>query len=243
MSIQIENAALRHHLKVYKRKDRKPEIKAADRMFWSLISQIWSGWKDALYFVKPATVVSWRRKKFRDHWTGLCRNGKSGRPSVDRKIICLIRDMSKANPLWGSPRIRDELMKVGIDLAKSTIEKYMVKHRKPPSPTWRAFWDNHVKGLVSIDFFVVPTIRNTVLFVLLVLAQDRRRVVHFNNETPNSGMDCSAVSRSFPIRYSPSISSSRSRQHIRPSLSESSEKHGHTRSEDRTGKSMAKPLC
>ncbi|MGA1869677.1 MAG: helix-turn-helix domain-containing protein [bacterium] len=112
MSIQMENAAFRH-LKVYKRKDRKPKMKSTDRIFWSLISQIWSGWKDALYFVKPATVVSWRRKKFREHWTKLCRNGKSGRPSVDRKIIRLIRIMSKAkaNPLWGSPHIRDELMK------------------------------------------------------------------------------------------------------------------------------------
>ncbi|MGA1871196.1 MAG: hypothetical protein ACMUJM_21910 [bacterium] len=87
----------------------------------------------------------------------------------------------------------------------------MVKHRKPPSPTWRAFWDNHAKDLISIDFFVVPTIRNIILFVFLILAQDRRRVVHFNVTTPNSGMDCSAVSRSFPIRYSPQISSSGSR--------------------------------
>ncbi|MGA1869829.1 MAG: helix-turn-helix domain-containing protein [bacterium] len=115
ISIQMENAAFRYQLKEYKRKDRKFKIKPIDRMFWLLISQIWPGWKDALYFVKQATVVSWRRKKFREHWTKLCRNGKSGRPSVDRKIICLIRDMSKANPLWGSPLIRDELMKIGID--------------------------------------------------------------------------------------------------------------------------------
>ncbi|MGA1871296.1 MAG: helix-turn-helix domain-containing protein [bacterium] len=165
----MENAALRHQLKVYKRKDRKPEIKPTNRIFRSLLSQIWSGWEDALYFIKPATVISWRRKKFREHWTKLCRNDKLGRPSVDRKIISLIRDMSKANPIWRSPH-RDELRKVGIDLAKSTIEKYMVKHRKPPSPTWRAFWDNRAKDLVPSDFFVVPTIRNIVLFVFLALA-------------------------------------------------------------------------
>ena len=204
VSIQMENAALRHQLKVYKRKDRKPKIEPTDRMFWSLISQIWSGWKDALYFVKPATVVSWRRKKFREHWTKFCRNGKPGRPSVDRKIICLIRDMSQANPLWGSPHIRDELMKIGIDLAKSTIEKYMVKHRKPPSPTWRAFWDNHVKDLVSIDFFVVPTIRNTVLFVFLVLAQDRRRVVHFNiTKHPTAEWTAQQLVEAFPYDTAP----------------------------------------
>ena len=104
MSIQTENAALRQQLKVYKRKDRKPKIKPTDRMFWSLISQIWSGWEDALYFVKPATVVSWRRKKYRGHWTKLYRNVKSRGPSVDQKAICLIRNISKANPLLGTPQ-------------------------------------------------------------------------------------------------------------------------------------------
>ncbi|MGA1869575.1 MAG: helix-turn-helix domain-containing protein [bacterium] len=124
----MENAALRHQLKVYKRKDRWPKIKPTDRMFWLLISQIWPGWKDDLYFVKPATVVSWRRKKLRKHWTKLCRNGKSGRPSVDHKIICLIRDMSKANPLWGSPRIRGKLMKKGTSyLPRSRFLKLCYK--------------------------------------------------------------------------------------------------------------------
>ncbi len=112
--------------------------------------------------------------------------------------------MSKANPFWGSPRIRDELHKIGIDLAKSTIEKYMVKHRKPSSSTWRTFLDNHVGDLVSIDFFVVPTIRNTVLFVFLVLAHDRRRVVHFNvTQYPTSVWTAQQIVEAFPWDTAP----------------------------------------
>ena len=80
----------------------------------------------------------------------------------------------------GQPRIVGELRKLGIDVAKSTVEKYRVRPRKPSSPTWKAFLNNHVKGMMSIDFFVVPTVRNKVLFVLVALEHHRRKVVHFN---------------------------------------------------------------
>ncbi len=204
LSLQIEIAVLRHQLMVYQRKKKKLVIKPTDRMLWSLISKIRSGWKNALYFVKPATVTAWRRKKFKDYWAKLSGSGKLGRPAVDPKTIRLIRDMSKANPLWGSPRIRDELKKIGINLAKSTIEKYMVKHRKPPSPTWRAFLNNHVKDLVSVDFFVVPTFRNTVLFVFLILAHDRRRVVHFNvTKHPTAKWTAQQIVEAFPLDTAP----------------------------------------
>ena len=70
-----------------------------------------------------------------------------------------------ANPLWGAPRIHGELLKLAIEVSQATVGKYMVRHRKPPSQTWRAFLENHVKELVSVDFFVVPTVRFRVLFV------------------------------------------------------------------------------
>ncbi len=204
LSMKMEIAALRHQLLVYQREKIKPEIKATDRILWSWISKIWSGWKNALFFVKPAIIIAWRRKNFKEHWVKLCRNGKPGRPLVHPEIVCLISDMSKANPFWGSPRIRDELNKIGIDLAKSTIEKYMVKHRKPSSPTWRTFLDNHVGDLVSIDFFVVPTIRNTVLFVFLVLAYDRRRVIHFNvTQYPTAVWTAQQIVVAFPWDTAP----------------------------------------
>ena len=99
---------------------------------------------------------------------------------MPKEVRDLIRRISTANPLWGAPRIVGELAKIGIDLPRSTVAKYMTRRRLPPSPTWRAFLKNHVREIVATDFFVVPTVRNQVLFVFLVLAHHRRRVLHFN---------------------------------------------------------------
>ena len=129
--------------------------------------------------VQPQTVIAWQRKRFRDHWARLSGKTNPGRPSTSSKTRQLIRKTSKANPRWESPRIVGELEKVGIVVAKSTVEKYMVRKRRPPSPTWRAFPESHARDLVSIDFFVVPTVRFEALFVLIVLAHHRRRIVHF----------------------------------------------------------------
>jgi putative transposase len=97
-----------------------------------------------------------------------------------KEIRTLIQDMWQANPTWGSPRIVGELHKLGIDVAKSTVEQYRVRRCQPPSPTWKTFLNNHVKDLVSLDFFAVPTVTCKVLFVLVILAHHRRRVIHFN---------------------------------------------------------------
>ena len=88
--------------------------------------------------------------------------------------------MSRENPLWGAPRIHGELLKLGIDVGQTSGGKYIVRKRKPPSQTWRTFLENHVETMVSIDFFTVPTIRFQLLYVFLVLAHDRKRIVHFN---------------------------------------------------------------
>ncbi len=130
--------------------------------------------------MKPETVVAWRRRKFREHWTKLARSGRTGRPSIPKDIRDLIRRISSANPLWGAPRVQGELGRIGIDVSMSTIDKYRVRHRNPPSPGWRAFLSNHASDLVSIDFFNEPTARFRVFFVFLVLATDRRRVLQFN---------------------------------------------------------------
>ena len=178
-SLQLEILALQHQLAVLQGSGRRPRLNPADRLLWAWLSRAWSGWQDALVFVKPSTVISWQRKRLRDHWTRLSRPGAPGRPRIAPEIRGLIRKMSRANPSWGSPRIQSELRKLGIDVAKSTVEKYRVRPRKPPSPTWRAFLANHVEELVSLDFFTVSTVRFNVLFVLIILAHDRHRVVHF----------------------------------------------------------------
>ena len=200
----MEIMVLRHQLAVLQRTVKRPTLTPADRILWSWVSRIWPDWKKYLVIVQPGTVIAWRRRKFREHWTKLSRNGKPGRPPVSQEIRDLIREMSRANPLWGSPRIMGELRKVGINVVKSTVEKYMVRHRKPPSATWRSFLKNHVGELVSIDFFVVPTVDFRLLFVLIFLAHDRRRVVHFNvTEHTTQEWTARQVLEAFPWNEAP----------------------------------------
>ena len=99
---------------------------------------------------------------------------------MPKEIRTLIRDMSSGNVLWGAPRLHGELLKLGIEVSQATVAKYTVKHRNPPSQTWRTFLESHVRQLVSVDFCVVPTVSFRILYVFLVLAHERRRVVHFN---------------------------------------------------------------
>jgi putative transposase len=179
-SMQTEILALRHQLGIYQRTAKRLRIRPADRVFWSWLSRVWSGWRESLVFVRPETIIAWRRRKFREHWRRLIRSGRPGRPAVRREVRDLIRRMSSANPLWGAPHIVGELAKIGIDVTKSTVEKYMVRRRKPPSATWRTFLKNHIEEIIAVDFFMVPTVRNQVLFVFLILAHERRRVLHFN---------------------------------------------------------------
>jgi len=112
--------------------------------------------------------------------------------------------MWRSNPTWGSPRIVGELHKIGIDVAKSTVEKYRPKSRKPSSPTWKAFLTNHVKDLVSCDFFIVPTATFKVLFVFIILAHDQRRIVHFNiTEHPTAQWTAQQIVDAFPWDTAP----------------------------------------
>jgi putative transposase len=97
-----------------------------------------------------------------------------------KEVRTLIRDMWQANPTWGSPRIVGELRKLGIDVAKATVETYRARPRKPPSPRWKAFLNNHIRDVVALDFFVVPTVTHKVLFVLVMLARERWRIVRFH---------------------------------------------------------------
>jgi putative transposase len=131
-----------------------------------------------LVIVQPDTVIAWHRNGFRLFWTWKVRGGRRGRPSVPRDVRELIRQMRRENPLWGAPRIHGELLKLGIDIGETSVGKYMGRREKPPSQTWRTFLNNHLTTIVSIDFFTVPTIRFHVLSVFLILAHDRRRILH-----------------------------------------------------------------
>jgi len=178
--LQAEVLALRHQLLVFQRRNQKRRLplSAFDRLLWVWLSRIWENWKSALRIVKPETVIAWHRKGFRLYWRWKSRS-RHGRPPTTTEVRELIRRISAANPGWGAPRIHGELGKLGIKVSETTVAKYMVRHRHPQSQTWRTFLSNHVKELVSADFFVVPTATFRLLFVFVILSHDRRRPVHF----------------------------------------------------------------
>jgi len=180
-ALQLEILALRHQIGVLQRGSRtRPRLRPADRLLWAWLSRVWVDWRHALMIVKPETVLTWHRKGFRLFWSRQGRRGQAGRPGLSREVRDLIRRMCRENPLWGAPRIHGELLKLGIDIGETSVSKYMVRRGNPPSQTWRTFLANHVNDLVSVDFFTVPTIRFQILYVFLVLAHDRRRIVHVN---------------------------------------------------------------
>ena len=204
VALCAENLALRHQLCVFHRSVKRARVTPADRILWSVLAKVWAEWKDALIFVKPDTVIRWQRKRFRAHWTRISQQGKPGRPTVSKEVKELVRTMSTMNPTWGSPHIVGELAKLGITVAKSTVEKYMVRDAKPPSQTWRSFLRNHAKEIVSIDFIVVPTVRFTMLYVLVFLSIERRRVIHFNvTEHPTAAWTAQQVVEAFPWDTAP----------------------------------------
>ncbi|MCP4284075.1 MAG: integrase, partial [Gammaproteobacteria bacterium] len=206
LSLQAENAALRNQLSLYRKSGQMPRIRPTDRLLWCFIAKFWSGcWRAALYFVQPRTVTTWQKKRFRDYWRALSQSAKPGRPRITRELRKFIGRMWEANPTWGSPKIVAELAMLGIDVAKSTVEKYRPKRFGPPSPMWRTFLDQHVRDLVLIDFFVVPTATFRVLFVFIVLAHDRRRIVHFNvTEHPTAQWAAQQIVEAFPFDTAPS---------------------------------------
>jgi len=159
---------------------KRLKLTSGDRVLWICLSRLWRDWRSALAIVKPETVLAWHRAGFRLFWTWKVRHGQPGRPVISREARDLIRKMCRDNPTWGAPRIHGELLKLGINIAESSVSKYMLRCHKPPSQSWRTFLENHTQQLVSIDFFTVPTIRFQVFYVFLVLAHDRRRILHFN---------------------------------------------------------------
>jgi putative transposase len=204
LSVQMELLALRHQVVVYKQSVSRPKLRPTDRLLWVWLSRLWPGWQEVLAFVQPRTVIAWQKKRFRNYWRRLSQSGKPGRPAIAKEVRELIQDMWQSNPTWGSPRIVGELRKLGIDVAKSTVEQYRPTVRKPSSPTWKAFLNNHVQDLMACDFFTVPTLTCQVLFVFIVLAHERRRIVHVNiTEHPTAQWTAQQIVEAFPWDTAP----------------------------------------
>ena len=204
IALQLEILTLRQQLATMKRSSSRSSLRSADRLFWVLLSRLWPAWRATLVIVRPETVITWHRKGFRLFWTWKSRRRRGGRAPVPREVRNLIRRMSRENPFWGAPRIHGELLKLGFEVSEATVSKYMDRHRKPPSQTWRTFLRNHVGCLASIDFFVVPTATFSFLFGFVVLHHERRRIVHFAvTANPTAAWVAQQIREAFPWDTAP----------------------------------------
>ncbi len=197
--LALENIALRQQLTVLRRSVKRAKIDDSDRVFWILMRRILDSWRGALLIVKPDTVIKWHRKGWRYFWRCKSLRGKPGRPKVDPEVIELIRRMSRDNATWGAPRIQSELALLGHEIAESTVAKYMVRHPKEPSQTWRTFLANHMSVAAACDFFVVPTLIFKPLYCFVVLSHDRRMIVHVNvTRHPTDEWTAQQIVEAFP---------------------------------------------
>jgi transposase InsO family protein len=198
----LENLALRHQLTVLRRQTRKPVLGHADRALWLVFRRLWPDWQRALALVQPETLITWHRLGFRLFWRWKSR-ARGGRPSIDRERITLIRRMWSSNPTWGSRRIQAELAKLGIAVSDSTIRKYRPRTRRA-NQTWKTFLHAHARDLIAVDFFAVPTATFRVLYVFLVLAHERRNILHFNiTHSPSAAWTAQQLNEAFPYSSPP----------------------------------------
>jgi putative transposase len=204
-SLHLEMLALRQQLAMVASRDNKRlRFRPNERIFWVWLYRLWPSCLQTLAIFKPDTLVRWHRKGFRLYWTWKSRRYQGGRPAIDPDVRELIWTMSQNNIGWGAPRVHGELKMLGIGVSESTVAKYMIRHRKPPSQTWRTFLGNHVSELVSVDFFTVPTATFRVLYVFVVLRHERREIVHFNaTYHPTAEWTAQQIVEAFPFDSAP----------------------------------------
>ena len=177
--LDAELLVLRHQLNVLRpRAPCRLNLRWADRALFVWLYRRFPRILDAITIVRPETVVRWHRMGFAAYWRWKSRP-LGGRPWIRKEVRDLIRRMSFENPLWGAPKIHGELRKIGIDVAQSTVSKYMMPRQGRPLQTWKTFLRNHAEGIASIDVFVVLTVTFEQLFGFLVLGHGRRRFIWY----------------------------------------------------------------
>jgi transposase InsO family protein len=180
LRLEAENALLRHQLNVLRRKRHgRVQLTNHDRWFFVQLYRWFPLILKVLMIVRPETLLHWHRAGFRCYWRWKSRP-QGGRPQVDTELRRLVRRMSVENPLWGAPRIHGELLKLGFEVAQSSVAKYMVKQRGPPSQGWRTFLHNHAPDIAAMDLFVVPTIGFDLLYAFVIVRLGRRDLVRIN---------------------------------------------------------------
>jgi transposase InsO family protein len=197
--LEAENATLRHQLVVLRRKVKgRARLTNNDRWFFVQLYRWFPSILSVLMIIRPETLVRWHRAGFRRYWRWKSRR-RGGRPPIEAELHALIGQMSRENLLWGAPRIHGELLKLGFELAQSSVAKYMVKHRGPPSQGWLTFLRNHAPDIAAMDLFVVPTIGFKLLYCFVIVRIDRRDLVGINVTTnPTAEWIARQITEAFP---------------------------------------------
>ena len=197
--LEAENAALRQQLVVLRRKVRgRSQLRNGDRLFLVQLYRWFPAILRAIMIIRPETLLRWHRAGFRSYWHWRSRL-RGGRPQIESYLRALIRRMSLENPLWGAPRIHGELLKLGFEVAQSSVAKYMVKRHGPPSQGWRTFIRNHAPDIAAMDLFVVPTISFDLLYALVIVRLDRRDLVWVNvTANPTAEWVARQITEAFP---------------------------------------------
>ena len=202
--LEAEILLLRHQLNVLRRRvPSYPKLAVADRLVFVWLYRLFPSVLNAVTIVQPETVIRWHRTGFRLYWRWKSR-ARGGRPRISVEIRQLIREMSLANRLWGAPRIHGELLKLGIEVAQSTVAKYMAKGGRGRSQTWKTFLHNHAAGIGAMDFLIVPTVGFRLLFVLVILRHERRRLISLSvTDHPTAEWVARQLTDAFPWDEAP----------------------------------------
>ena len=197
--LEAENATLRHQLMILRRKVKgRARLTNNDRWFFVQLYRWFPSILPTFMIIRPETLVRWHRAGFRRYWRWKSRR-RGGRPPIEAELHALIGQMSRENLLWGAPRIHGELLKLGFELAQSSVAKYVVKHRGPPSQGWRTFLRNHAPDIAAMDLFVVPTIGFKLLYCFVIVRIDRRDLVWINVTTnPTAEWVARQITEAFP---------------------------------------------
>ncbi|WP_225709022.1 integrase core domain-containing protein [Bradyrhizobium cenepequi] len=204
LRLEAENAVLRRQLVVLRRRRRgRVRLTNLDRWFFIQLYRWFPAILKVLIIIRPEILVRWHRAGFRCYWRWKSRP-RGGRPQVETELRVLIRRMSVDNPLWGAPRIHGELLKLGFQVAQSSVAKYMVKRRGRPNQGWRTFLHNHAPDIAALDFFVVPTIGFKLLYAFVIVRLDRRELVWINvTAHPTAEWVARQITEAFPWNEAP----------------------------------------
>jgi len=241
--LEAEILVLRQQINVLRRRaSKRPHFNNTDRFLFVWLYRWFPSVLDAIAIVRPETIVRWHRAGFRAYWRWRSRN-RVGRPKVSIELRTLIGEMSCANRLWGAPRIHGELLKLGFEVAQSTVARYMCRRFWPPSQGWRTFLSNHADGIAAVDLFVLPTVAFQILYCLVILRHGRRFWMSFGvTSNPTAEWISRQITEAFPWDHAPEYLIRDRDRSYGSVFVPTSVRYGHSRPADRPAITLAKCL-